>query len=51
MTVLPTAVLAEGEDGAQSGTVVKIGSSEDLVKAIKNQANGQTWEFTQAGIY
>lgn len=36
---------------AQENTEVRIGSDEDLVKAILNQANRQTWIFTKAGEY
>ena len=40
-----------GEDGSVSLAPVMIATDEDLVNAIKNQANGQTWVFTQAGEY
>ena len=43
LTLLPTLALADG--------TVYIGSDEDLVDAIKDQAVGQTWVFTEAGTY
>ena len=43
LTLLPTLALADG--------TVYIGSDEDLVAAIKDQADGQTWVFTKAGEY
>ena len=43
LTLLPTLALADD--------TVYIASSADLVNAIKNQANGQTWVFTEAGTY
>ena len=44
LTLLPTLALADNE-------TVNIDSNEDLVTAIKNQADGQTWVFTEAGEY
>ena len=44
LTLLPTLAMADGEK-------VLIGSNEDLVTAIKKQADGQTWVFTKAGEY
>ena len=38
-------------DAGSTDNIVYIDSSEDLVDAIQNQANGQTWVFTQAGTY
>lgn len=36
---------------AQENKVVEISSNTELVEAIRNQANGQTWIFTKAGTY
>ena len=44
LTLLPTLALADNE-------TVYIDSDEDLVSAIKDQADGQTWVFTEAGEY
>lgn len=49
-----TNVLAAEVDedtAARSASIVEIASSNDLVEAIKNQQDGQTWVFTQAGTY
>lgn len=35
----------------QTTETVNISNSSDLVQAIANQKNGQTWVFTQAGTY
>ena len=43
LTLLPTLALADG--------TVYIESDEDLVSAIKDQADGQTWVFTEARTY
>jgi CRISPR/Cas system CSM-associated protein Csm3 (group 7 of RAMP superfamily) len=43
LTLLPTLALAD--------ETVYIDSDEDLVTAIKNQADGQTWVFTEARTY
>ena len=45
VALLPLGALAQGTD------VVRIGSNEDLVNAILNQENRQTWIFTEAGTY
>ena len=42
--LLPTIALADGE-------TVNIATSADLVAAITNQADNQTWVFTAAGTY
>lgn len=43
LTLLPTLAMAD--------ETVYIDSDEDLVSAIKDQADGQTWVFTEAGEY
>lgn len=54
-----TSAPAEGTQGSQAGTasdptkqsIIEIDSNDDLVNAIQNQKNGQTWVFTKAGTY
>ena len=36
---------------ARGTTIIEIKDSTDLVEAIENQADGQTWLFTEAGEY
>ena len=45
VALLPLGALAEGSN------VVQISNSNELVAAIANQQDGQTWVFTQAGTY
>lgn len=54
-----TSAPAEGTQGSQAGTasdptnqsIIEIDSNDDLVNAIKEQADGQTWVFTKKGTY
>ena len=50
IAMLPAAVSAVEGDETNSSTVY-ISTDEDLVNAIKNQADGQTWVFTEARTY
>lgn len=45
VALLPLGALAQGN------TEVRIGSDKELVNAILNQKDGQTWIFTKAGEY
>lgn len=38
-------------DESQPGETVVIDTSADLVRAVKNQADGQTWVFATSGIF
>ena len=54
LTMLPATAMAGEEDSGETssnGNVVQIASNEDLVNAILNQQDGQTWMFIQAGTY
>lgn len=50
MVLCAFAVAVQAQD-SEAVTSINIDSNEDLVNAIANQADGQTWVFTKSGLY